>query len=341
MIANNLNYTAFDGGAVTPFQHCLTQEILEILESSVEMQKQYGFQEKTADFAFYNCQLAVSAQQLNQLSYLDEAVALTDLTHFFEMYGRSMLDDELEAAGWQAIGTGASRAIAQWGQFAYNLTTQPKQTMADLAQTCFETANLLASVCRTIHDITPLHYVDDFADDFQDLIFSKVDLPAKRKERDEKRSKRNQHHLEDAVNVVNNMIKSIQQRSPEETIADVTQAVVDNILTGKITQGLFHACQIVGDKTLHAAQAFENMLPADLMHSPMNFIEINAGQIMATIESTGQQVADLASAKAAVDRAAKIAENVTRTKNLIDKINAVVQADQKKLQHFMNQLNLT
>lgn len=167
--ASNINYAAFDNARCTQFQHCITEEIIGILNSSADMACRNSYGSIITQFAQYNCNLAVSAQQLNQLSHVKEAVAITDISHVFQLYGQAMLDDELEAAGWKALGvgvaTGSARALYKWAGFIERLCNEPRQTIGKLSQDCYAVGSCLIYAAAEIGEFTPFAYLDDITKD--------------------------------------------------------------------------------------------------------------------------------------------------------------------------------
>lgn len=129
MFANNINYASFHNIDCTQFQHCMTREIIGILNTSADMAYRNGYAPVITQLAYYNCNLAVSAQQLNQLSYIKEAATFTDICHFFTVYSQIMLDHEFQVRQWKEVGVGvaqgAAQALYKWAQFAEQLYTEP------------------------------------------------------------------------------------------------------------------------------------------------------------------------------------------------------------------------
>ena len=68
LMANNLNYATFDSMKATSYQHCLTQENLNIVESMAKVALNHRNQPGVKEYSNQLCGLAIASQQLNQSS---------------------------------------------------------------------------------------------------------------------------------------------------------------------------------------------------------------------------------------------------------------------------------
>jgi len=174
LMANNMNYAAFDTMSATKFQHCLTQEILGIIESSVGSTQHTGPNSIVAKIAYHNCNLAISAQQLNQSARIKEAVTMTDLAHFFNSYRRSILDYELAYRITDDVVMGAVdgtvKALTKWYDFTKKACIEPKQTIGKLGDDCKNIGEALLNIAAKAGEFTPFAYLDDMMLDMQDRL---------------------------------------------------------------------------------------------------------------------------------------------------------------------------
>ncbi len=206
MQANNIDYTVFNGASVTNFQHCLTQEILGIVEASAGMAQNSGARSIIGQLATYNCNLAVSAQQLNQASHLDQAVAVTDLSHFFNAYGQLLVDSGLQSQAivdlGLGVGEGTARALQQWYEFGKELYSDPGKTVDRLADDYITMGQCLCKIACQINEASPIHYYNDLVKDSQD-IFNAVQHGAsvinQQNSRVSQRSERNAQAVQDGL----------------------------------------------------------------------------------------------------------------------------------------------
>ncbi|MBP6869774.1 hypothetical protein KBC04_02745 [Candidatus Babeliales bacterium] len=327
---HNLNYAVFNGGVVTDFQHCLTQEVLGIIESSVEVVRSHHYESMIKNFTIHNCQLAVSGQQLNQLARLNEAVAVIDYSHFFENIARFIYGDKL----YGAMDIGAAKSLDKWMVFAYKLGSDPKATVKDLAEDCLRMGEGLCFVANFVHDVTPLRYVTDLARELvsdpsedESVQFARI------VKRDEERTERSRKTIKAGLVAADNIIKGIVKKSVHENLVDASEFVCDLVLTDKITQGFFKLAHFVGKSALQAGNAMQNMLPPELMDSSLK-LSTNAGEVVAVFAETGETVSSVAAAAQAAERITQIAGNVTRAKDLLDGLKDLLQPDPEKLTEF-------
>ena len=88
LMANNLNYAAFDSMVATNIQHCLTRENIEIIELMADMAQRHGYKAETKALIHHICDQAITAQQFNQRSRLEQAALLTDLNHINALFAQ-------------------------------------------------------------------------------------------------------------------------------------------------------------------------------------------------------------------------------------------------------------
>ncbi len=350
LMANNMNYTAFDAVNVTNFQHCLTQEILGIIESSVNMAERNGCQSIIAQLAYYNCNLAISAQQLNQLSHIKQAAAVTDLSHFFELYGRSILDDELEAQAWIALGSGiydgTTKVLYRWHEFAKKLGHKETrgQTVRDLAHDCYQVGEFFYKILEKCNEFSPLAYLDDMAKDMQDAtdrIFTNRDFDedthVHHASRMAQRQERNLQSLENgllyAVDAGIAVVQSMLTKTAKENISDMTQFSLDAIIYGKITDAVVAISKIGATQCLATSRSFQK-LSQEILDDTMSFVTSNNGELVAIANTSGANIsAALASAtQTLANNAGPVFKYAGQAKILSDKIEEITKPNKQEVE---------
>ena len=349
LMANNMNYAAFDAVNVTNFQHCLTQEILGIIESSVDMVHRNGYQSIIAQLAYYNCNLAISAQQLNQLSHIKQAAAVTDLSHFFELYGRSILDDELEAQAWVALGSGmydgATKVLYKWHEFAKKLGHKEtrSQTVADIAHDCYQVGKIFYHILEQCNEFNPLSYIDDMTKDMHDAtnrMFANKnfdeDDPINHSSRMAQRQKRNLQSLQNGIlSVVHTgtaVVQSMLVKTAKENISDMTQFSLDAIIYGKITDAVV-AISKIGASQCFATSRLIQQISQEIFEDTMSFATSSNGELLAIASTSGKNIsAALASATQIVtNNAGPVFKYAGQAKILSDKIEEILKPNKKEI----------
>ena len=356
LMANNMNYEVFDPVSVTNFQHCLTQEILEIIESSVNTAQRNGCQSIITQLAYYNCNLAISAQQLNQLSHIKQAAAVTDLSHFFALYGRSILDDELEAQAWinlsVGIYDGATKVLYKWHEFAKKLGHRETrtQTVRDVAHACYQVGKIFYHILEQCNEFNPFAYLDDMTKDMQDATdrmftnydFNEDDL-IHRSSRMEQRQERNiqslQNGLSSVVHAGTALVQSMLAKTCKENISDIIEFSLDAIIYGKITDAVLAISKIGASQCFTASRSFQQ-LSQEMLEETMSFATNNNGELVAIANTSGENIsAALASATQIVtNKVGPVFKYAGQAKILSDKINEITKPNKHEVEIFQKSI---
>ncbi len=330
LMANNMNYAAFDAVNVTNFQHCLTQEILDIIESSVGMVQRNGCQSIIAQLAYHNCNLAISAQQLNQLSHIKQAAAVTDLSHFFALYGRSILDDELEAQAWIALGSGmydgATKVLYKWHEFAKKLGHRDtrSQTVRNVAHDCYQVGKMFYHILKQCNEFNSLAYLDDMTKDMQDAtdrMFTHYDHdaddefhhPSRMAQRQQRNLQSLQNGLSSAVNTGTAVIHSMLAKTCKENIADITEFSLDAIMYGKIIDAVVAISKIGASQCFTTSRSF-HQLSQEILDDTLSFTTSSNGELLAIATTSGENIST-ALASTTVE-SEQILKNIAKITNL-------------------------
>ena len=350
MMANNMNYAAFDGGSVTNFQHCLTQEILGIIESSASIAQKHDCKSIIGQLALQNCNLAVSAQQLNQSSHLEEAVAVTDLAHFFDAYAQLLIDSGLQSQTVVDINLGiidgTAQALQKWSNFATQLCSDPHATIGKIADDCKNIGTCLYNISAKAYEFTPFAYLDDLNQDMRDSLQAVQRHHDPRANADPsrmaQRTERNAQSLKDglygALQAAEIVVTNMMNKSLRENVADGTEIVVNNVITGKVCDCLMNLCGLVGDQVLKAANQLKHNIPSDLQGAVPQFMQTSTGEIIAVANTTGENIGAAVAAKKAADNAQQVIKNAVQTKELIKKVDELTKPDPKEVEAFQKEL---
>lgn len=333
MMANNINYASFDGDAkVTNFQHCLTQEILDVVESSAKIAENYDTKSIIGRLATYNCNLAVAAQQLNQLARIDDAVAVVDLSHFFNAYAQVLVDSGLHAQMTMnaslGIGEGTVRALHKWGKFLYELGDQPHQTIGKITNDLQKIGISLHKIAGRAAEFTPAAYLDDATRDMLDSLARIRNRDGSVFGQDQtsrimQRTQRNAQYLQDglsgAVQTAQIVVDDMMQKSLRENAADFTEVGVDAFITGKATDCLMKLAEIVGTPILRMGEKLAESIPTNLYDSkPIFMASPTTGELFAIADTTGESIGAAVAAKKFTDdfkKAAQATEIYNQAKN--------------------------
>lgn len=345
MMANNINYASFDGDVqVTNFQHCLTQEILDIVESSARIAENYDTKSIIGQLTTYNCNLAVAAQQLNQLARIDDAVAVIDLSHFFNAYAQVLVDSGLHAQMTMnaslGVGEGTVRAVHKWGKFLYELGTEPHQTIGKLTNDLQIIGTSLYKIAGRAAEFTPAAYLDDTTRNMLDNLARIKNREGSLSAQDQtnritQRAQRNAQHLQDglcgAVQTAQVVVDNMMQKSMRENVADFTETGVDAFITGKTTDCLMKLAEIVGTPILRMGEKLAESIPTHLHNSkPIFMTSPTTGELFAIADTTGESIGSAIAVKKFADDAEKVIKNAAKAKELTDKINEVTKVDKDK-----------
>ena len=352
LMANNMNYAAFDTMSATKFQHCLTQEILGIIESSVGSIQHTGPNSIAAKIAYHNCNLAISAQQLNQSSRIQEAVSMTDLAHFFDLYRRSVLvlDPELayRVADNVFMGTldGTAKALINWYDFTKKACIKPQQTIGKLGDDCKNIGQALVTMAAKAGEFTPFAYLDDMMHDMQDRLDhmheQQNDQYQAGKSRMWQRSERNFESLKNGLystlDTGEALIAQMMDKSVRENVCDISEMRVDITITDKAFDAIVNLSQIVGNQALQAAESINQNIPPSLLDSSMSFVETSTGELVAIADSTGESISVAMASQIAANRAEQSARFAAKTKELNDKINEKLKPNKKDVEAFHKEI---
>lgn len=352
MMANNMNYAAFDGKLpLTDYQHCLTQEILGIIESSAEMAQIHDTQSMIGKIVHYNCHLAISAQQLNQTSHIEQATAITDFSHFFDAYAQLLHDSTLYHPSFINIHVGIMEGTAQalwsWKTFITDLTCHPIQTIGKIGQDCQAIGTCLYNVAAKAHEFMPDAYFNDMMQNMQQNIaniqnnqnHASFDSQSKMMQR----TQRNAQYLQDGVcgslQAAQSIIAEIMKKTWRQNTAAGTEIIIDNLIAGKATDYLLKLSSLVGTQILQAADQLHNTIPSDLLNSnPIFMTSSTTGELLAIAENTGENIGAAVAAKKIADNAAQIIKNTAQAKILSDKIDQITKPNKEAIAAFEKEL---
>jgi len=304
MMANNINYAAFDGMKSTSFQHQLTQENLDIIESSVNIAEQNNFEPNIKAFAEQTCNLAVAAQQLNQLAKCQEAQAVTDLNDSYARYLELIAGEQAEAKAFRDLGVGVykgtERGLRAWGQFAGKLATQPvTTTVNEIGGSCLAVGNVLLRGAGNLVDqalFGPARdSCNDFMQDMQEL--REKGIIAERKRRSQIRREENIDAIKDAyiasLEMAQQVIINMSKKTAEENIADATQFIVEGIITQKVATCVLQLSKFVGSGLVQGGLELLDKVPSSILDKPIEFMVTPGGAVMGVLAETGESVADI------------------------------------------------
>ncbi len=342
MMAHNMNHRIFDAQQPTAIQHCLTKELIGVVEQSASMAFNQKNDSTIYQFAQQTCQLAVGAQQLNQTGHIEQAVAVTDLSQFFAMYGKSMLEDNgaSDAPGFMAMGQGVSRAAEKWGTFLNNLRKDPNQTIGKIAGDCHNIGKIMYKMAQVAYEFTPEAYMQDV----RDLVADRIKQPDHGNVLDDvtmlagKRMQRNMTTLRNAydqsLQAAQIVVQDMKNKTAEENIADITEVIADGLITDRIMHTLGKICTLVGEQALQAADSLMNQIPSRLHDSALHTVQTSAGTFELFADATGEGIAVASAAHIQAENITKLAALTTKTKTMIDRILAITQPDVAKIKAF-------
>jgi len=341
MMVNNLNYAAFDAMKSTAFQDCLTKENLEIIESSVQISKQCGVQPEIKEIAKHTCSLAVAAQQLNQLSHIEQATAITDVNHVFNVYEQVLYEHQQEIEMWNSLGRGlykgTSQAFKKWNDFLIRLGHEPRATMGKMIEDCKAVGICLGYVAAELYEHTPFAYQFDecldFVDNVADLFNNGSMTPRDR--RAAIRAQRNVQAIENgathALNASLNIITQMAEKSFEDNVADITEFGVDGLITSRALESLAHLAKFTGGVLVEAGREMLEVTPKRLLDSSVKCMKTTTGDLIVIAEKTGEDLHIVTRQQIAINRSAKIAkgEKVTHEVQQLTKASSTRMAKLK------------
>jgi hypothetical protein len=301
MMANNINYTVFHPTTATSIQHALIQELIGVVEQSAVIGLSFNPDSIAAKVAHHTCNLAVAGQQLNEASQIDQAVAIADLSHFFALYGKYVLNNEAQGKALYEVSAGVydgtTQVLQKWATFFKELCLQPEQTMNTIATDCTATGVALLNLAVTMNEFSPLEYVKDIAKDMRESVdramAGQPHQTAKEQTAVGQRTARNAKTLQDglfqSLQAAQAIIQTMQEQSIRKNVADATQIYVQGVITGKIVENLAHVSALVGNELIQAGKAIGEVVPPHLMNSPFQTVT-NAGQIALVADGTGESI---------------------------------------------------
>lgn len=301
MMANNINYTVFYPTTATSIQHALTQELIGVVEQSAVIGLSFNPDSIAAKVAHHTCNLAVAGQQLNEACQIDQAVVIADLSHFFALYGKYVLNNEAQGKALYEVGAGVydgtTQVLQKWATFFQELCLQPEQTMNTIAADCTATGVVLLNLAATMNEFSPLEYVKDIAKDMRESVdramAGQPHQTVKEQTAVGQRTARNAKTLHDglfqSLQAAQTIIQTMQEQSIRKNVADATQIYVQGLITGKIVENLAHVSALVGNELMQAGKAIGEVVPPHLMNSPFQTVT-NAGQIALVADGTGESI---------------------------------------------------
>lgn len=347
MMEHNLNYAAFDGAKVTNFQDCLTQEILSIVEHAATIAQHHRAAGHIKQLAVHNCNLAISAQQLNQASMVKQAAAVTDYSHFFDTYLQFLADDASEYQFVKDVQMGmvdgTVHALQKWGKFLYKLGSQPRQTIADIAQDCKAIGQCVYTIVDTACQFMPQAYLSDMNQDFLERFHAlntthdgtAITNSGPSYSRMAQRSLRNAQTLKIgahyALQAAQKVITSMMEQSLRQNVASCTELLVDNLLTSKATDCLLQVATRIGMPIAQAAEQLTHNIPPHLQDATPTFMT-SAGKTIAMAE-TGENISAAITTQVAHNNAQQFIKNSVRAKALNEKIQQATKTNPQKNAH--------
>lgn len=339
LMANHLNYAAFDPSEGTNIQHCLTQENLDIIESAVQTAHRYEHQPETKKIVKQICNQAITAQQLNQRSQVQAAALLTDLNYINAYFtqipeGQNIFLD-------LAIGTaqGHAQFLCKWAHFFKNLYQDPRHSVHEMGKDLRAIANALSGVASAVYDFTPLATNIDMA--FDSFGFQ----PDKNKNADgtvktyaNQRSLKKMQTIEHLLSTSRSFVEYIQKSSLRKITTDTTEfadgMAVDGYLTHKAMTLVGSLAQQVGQNISLAGDSMYNLLPPELMDDVVTYATTCKGDILALTEKTAIDLGAAAVHQAAVNKALQ-AEKIAEKKKLINStVNKITKTNQEQIANF-------
>ena len=331
MMAHDIDYKVFDSVHATSMQHCLTLELLGIVENSASLAYKHDNQSMMGQFAHNNCQLAIAAQHLNQADHIDQAVAVTDLAHFFALYGKSMLEDEgaSDGPGFMAMGQGINQALIKWGCFLNNLGTQPHQTIRKMAHECYNIGKIMYNIAATVYEFTPGAYAQDMSDAMNssmEQLFRehRCDNQTGIEDIFHQRTMRNMQMLHNgytqSLQVAQIVIQDMMKKSAQQNIADLTEVAADGYITHNIMNLIGKLSTAVGNKALETANQLADQIPPHLYDSTMQTVQTTAGVFEVFADGTGESIAAASAGYLHNQNITKFASIIANAKELSSKI---------------------
>ena len=297
MMANNMNTQSFASGYKTSIQHCLTHELITMIEQCAVM-RALGKHSVTIDrFVTHQSNLIFAAQQLNQESNLQQAIAATDMSHLFSLYGRYVLQNESMGQAMFEVTAGVYDGTAQslqaWYSFLQNAYHDPRKTMQEMVQQCNDLGSALMNLAQTMQEFAPEAYKDDLQKDLNNYLASK---PCHHlTDRAEQNYQTAQQGIAESAHAAQAIIQTMMEQSLRKNVADATKIGVDTVITGKIAESIGQLSALLGSELIQAGKAIEEIIPPHFMQNQFNVVT-SAGQVAFVIDTTGENIITAAAA---------------------------------------------
>ena len=344
MMAHNINYGAFQNKNCSMFQHCLSREARDIVTSIVDMHNRNNNQ-AYQNYLVQTCQLAVCGQQLNQQSKIEQAVAVIDLSHFFENFAKLLHGTGLSGAFY----VGAGRSLDTWVYFAHQLSQHPCQTMGKVIQSYYDIACVGCKILKSVCSVTNFIQIDTIIQDLQEQLRSiesgQYTNPFDAmQQRTQQRLLRTREFvcssIETITHATQTVVTDILEKSLYENLADAGQITTDTIITDKVSQALCYIAQFIGPKAIDICISIEEIVPPSLLDTPIQCMKSDKGQIIAVASATGENIGTLVATagQKLIDPITKMAHAIAKAKIITDKIKEITQPNQADMKAFQKSI---
>jgi hypothetical protein len=296
MMAHNINHHAFHNQDCLEIQHCLTDQIVRIIDHMISMTEINPSNPIMVDYVKHSCNLAVAGQQLNQQNQIYHAMSLTDYSEFFALYGQSLLLDDVEGTMFYGIAQGLGKSLAKYVTFAQALYNNPGKTIGDTVQNFGHAAYCLGKVIQVIAEHYPIPSIQDNLLEFtkqEYADFSSGPFLGKLQQ--------NYENISGGCGIIldigQHLCTTIMNKSIRENSCDLTEFAADMIIPGKIAQAFIFLSNIIAPHLLDASRSLQQMIPEHFMNDAVGFADISqAGdEIVAYLQNTDDIISSCAS----------------------------------------------
>ena len=211
-----------------------------------------------------------------------------------------MLDHELEAHAWNSLGRGVykgtARSLKKLDDFLMRLGHEPKATLGQMANDYKAIGNCIVSGLLELGEFNPAMCLDDavrdLIDDFKhENNWDETNRPKSRVQlRHERNKKSLEHGYTATINAAQNVVLNMLENSLEDNIAGLTEFGVDSLITAKMTDSFINVSQLVGSSLIEAGRDILEVIPKNLLDSPVNFMTNGAGELVAIAEVSGENI---------------------------------------------------
>ncbi|MGZ6251419.1 MAG: hypothetical protein ACXWL2_05290, partial [Candidatus Chromulinivorax sp.] len=347
LYVNNLNYAVFENKNCYDFQHTLTKEIIDIINSCGAFASDYSNQFNAVACMKHVCNLAIAGQQFNLLQDFEKALPLIDLAYFFTVSGQPLLAHMYKNYDINQISLGVLdgtlQALDGWKHFVENVYEQPVQTVRKIIDDCYDVADVLYQVAATIA-VQPYLYLDDVTRDMQDFLGK---LPNKDDPLPDRMIKRTENYIENINHGVTllaqtgyDVMHSLMQKSVQENVAQVTEFAIDSLITAKATESIVALAQFFGSSFLQTGGKLKQLLPFDMQESSVSYLQTSSGNIMTVVDTTGESIHALTSSlvQAASETIPPLFAFASQAKLLTDKIKKITKPDPIAVEKFQKEI---